>query len=84
MLKPPLSKKLRAGVVVLRPSQSIGRHTTGEHEELIVVLAGSARVRAGAKVVNLKSGTAVFIPGKTWHNVTNYGTSTLRYVYIVG
>lgn len=42
------TKALRAGVVVLRPGGVMARHSTGEREELLIVLSGRVRLEADA------------------------------------
>ncbi len=80
----PESAGMRSGYIVLKPGESVGKHSTGHHEELLVVLAGAGamRFRDGSKLP-LKASTAVYCPPETEHDVTNLGEGLLRYVYVV-
>jgi quercetin dioxygenase-like cupin family protein len=81
---PPETATMRSGSVVLLPGQSVGRHTTGECEEAIVVLAGSGELRtADGDALRLDRHSVAYCPPATEHNVVNTGTEPLRYVYIV-
>lgn len=81
---PPESVKMKAGYVVLAPGKSVGKHSTGHHEELLVVLEGEGEMlfRDGSKLP-VKANSAVYCPPDTEHDVTNAGHHTLRYVYVV-
>jgi len=81
---PPESVKLKSGLVVLAPNKSVGKHSTGQHEELLVVLEGQGEMsfKDGSKLA-VKANHAIYCPPETEHNVTNTGRSVLRYVYIV-
>jgi len=81
---PPESVNMKAGYVVLAPGKSVGKHTTGHHEEVLVVLEGGGEMlfRDGSKLP-VKANSAVYCPPETEHDVTNTGQHTLRYVYVV-
>ncbi len=81
---PPESITMRSGLVVLAPGKSVGKHSTGHNEELLVVLEGQGEMsfQDGSKL-DVKANYALYCPPETEHNVTNTGTSELRYVYIV-
>jgi mannose-6-phosphate isomerase-like protein (cupin superfamily) len=81
---PPESVTMKSGLVVLAPNKSVGKHSTGQHEELLVVLEGQGEVsfKDGSKL-EVKANHALYCPPETEHNVTNTGRSVLRYVYIV-
>ncbi len=81
---PPESVKMQAGYVVLAPGKSVGKHSTGHHEELLVVLEGEGEMlfRDGSKLP-VRANSAVYCPPDTEHDVTNAGRHTLRYVYVV-
>jgi mannose-6-phosphate isomerase-like protein (cupin superfamily) len=75
---------MRSGVVVLGPGESVGRHSTGTREELIVVLEGRGEVRIeGAAALAIEAGLAAYVPPATAHDVVNRGEVPLRYVYVV-
>jgi mannose-6-phosphate isomerase-like protein (cupin superfamily) len=81
---PPESVTMKSGLVVLSPSKSVGKHSTGQHEELLVVLEGHGEMtfKDGSKL-DVKANHALYCPPETEHNVTNTGRSVLRYVYVV-
>ena len=75
---------MKSGLVVLVPGKSAGKHSTGQHEELLVVLEGSGEMTFGdGSKLDLTANHALYCPPDTEHNVTNTGTATLRYVYVV-
>jgi quercetin dioxygenase-like cupin family protein len=79
-----VAKALRAGVVVLGPSGMMARHSTGEREELLIVLSGEVRLeteRAPARLL-LREGNGAFIPPGTWHRVVNRHRVSARYLYV--
>ncbi len=79
------SDQLRCGYVVLEPGRDIGKHTTENGEEVLVILEGTAEIivgsRTNGRVVHAPS--AVLIPAHTVHNVLNRSRGVLKYVYIV-
>ncbi len=81
---PPESVTMKSGLEVLAPNQSVGKHSTGQHEELLVVLEGRGEMsfKDGSKL-EVKANHAIYCPPETEHNVTNTGRSVLRYVYVV-
>lgn len=81
---PPETVTMRSGLIVLEPGTSVGKHTTGQHEELLVVLEGQGRMTfADRSTLPVEAGHAVYCPPSTVHNVTNTGSGLLRYVYVV-
>lgn len=81
---PPETAGMRSGVVVLGPGESVGRHSTGSREELIVILEGKGEVRLeGAGPLVVEAGMAAYLPPATAHDVVNRGEAPLRYVYVV-
>jgi quercetin dioxygenase-like cupin family protein len=81
---PPETVSMRSGAVVLLPGQSVGKHSTGEHEEAIVVLAGTGELRVtDGGPVELERHSVAYCPPATEHDVVNTGAEPLRYVYIV-
>jgi len=81
---PPESVTMKSGLVVLAPNKSVGKHSTGQHEELLVVLEGQGEMsfKDGSKL-EVKANHALYCPPQTEHNVTNTGRGMLRYVYVV-
>jgi mannose-6-phosphate isomerase-like protein (cupin superfamily) len=81
---PPESITMKSGLEVLAPNKSVGKHSTGQHEELLVVLEGQGEMsfKDGSKL-DVRANHAIYCPPETEHNVTNTGRSVLRYVYVV-
>jgi mannose-6-phosphate isomerase-like protein (cupin superfamily) len=81
---PPESVTMKSGLVVLAPNKSVGKHATGQHEELLVVLEGQGEMsfKDGSKL-DVKANHILYCPPETEHNVTNTGRTVLRYVYVV-
>jgi quercetin dioxygenase-like cupin family protein len=81
---PPETFSLRSGAVALQPGQTVGKHSTGNNEELIVVLEGEGTLLLNeGKELPLKTGLAAYCPPDTEHDVKNTGSAVLRYIYVV-
>jgi mannose-6-phosphate isomerase-like protein (cupin superfamily) len=81
---PPESVTMRSGYVVLLPSQSVGRHSTGACEEMIVVLQGEGEMLfEDGSAMELRQHVVVYCPPETEHDVSNTGETPLRYIYMV-
>jgi mannose-6-phosphate isomerase-like protein (cupin superfamily) len=81
---PPTTCGMRSGRVELKAGQEIGEHSTGDHEEVLVILEGEGEVRVeGHPPLAIRGGQAVYIPPRSKHNVCNAGSPLLRYIYIV-
>jgi mannose-6-phosphate isomerase-like protein (cupin superfamily) len=75
---------MRSGVVSLEPGHAVGRHSTRDREELIVVLEGSGELLVvGGDAVPLEAGAGAYVPPEQEHDVVNTGSGPLRYVYVV-
>jgi quercetin dioxygenase-like cupin family protein len=81
---PPDSVTLRSGLVVLGPAQSVGRHSTGGFEEMVIVLEGEGEMLLGdGSILSLARHTVAYCPPETEHDVRNCGEGTMRYIYMV-
>lgn len=81
---PPESVTMKSGLVILAPGKSVGKHSTGAHEELLVILAGHGEmIFKDGSTLDVQANHALYCPPETEHDVKNTGTETLRYVYIV-
>lgn len=81
---PPATAGMRGGFVRLKPWESVGWHTTGGHEEALVILSGSGEAQVeGRKPMSIAARMMVYIPPSTRHNVQNTGRELLEYVYVV-
>jgi mannose-6-phosphate isomerase-like protein (cupin superfamily) len=75
---------LRAGQVILQPGEDVGSHTTGHHEELVIVQEGEGHFDLrGRDRLKIRSGQCVYVPPNTEHDVINTSHNVLRYIYVV-
>ena len=86
-LVPRRAAGLRAGSVVLKPSEQMPWHSTRAREELLLVLQGRVIVEAGSsprmiRRVTLGAGRCLFLPRETPHRVVNRSRALARYLYI--
>jgi len=81
---PPESVTMRSGLVVLLPAEAVGRHSTGAHEEMVVVLDGEGEMLLGdGSALQLKPHVVAYCPPGTEHDVRNTSDKPLRYLYVV-
>lgn len=83
IVKPPQSRALKSGRVLLSPGESVGWHVTHDREELIVVLNGTATVIENNQETQLGAGDTYYIRNRTEHNVRNDSSNDLEYIYAV-
>ena len=80
----PQTSGMRGGSVKLKPGESVGWHSTAGNEEALVILHGTGVANIdGHADVPLNEKMLAYIPPATRHNVTNTGTQTLEYVWLV-
>lgn len=80
----PQTCGMRSGRVYLEAGRSCGQHSTKDHEELLVFLAGKGVVHiGGAADLEVGRGKVAYIPPRTLHDVENTGTEPLAYIYCV-
>jgi mannose-6-phosphate isomerase-like protein (cupin superfamily) len=80
----PQTLGMRAGRVHLPPGQACGQHSTKNHEELLVFLAGAGELQiGGGDRLAVGVGKVAYIPPETVHDVRNTGPEPLVYVYCV-
>jgi quercetin dioxygenase-like cupin family protein len=81
---PPESLLMRSGAVALQPGRTVGKHTTGVHEELLIVLEGEGSLLLGEDgPLEMKVGTVLYCPPDTDHDVQNTGPDILSYLYVI-
>ena len=81
---PPESVTMRSGYVVLLPEKSVGRHSTENYEEMVIVLEGEGELLLGdGSVLQLKPYIVAYCPPGTEHDVRSTGNKPLRYIYVV-
>jgi quercetin dioxygenase-like cupin family protein len=75
---------MRSGRVYLEAGKDCGEHSTKDHEELLVFLAGEGELQIGdSGRHSVGAGKVAYIPPQTVHNVSNSGTGPLVYIYCV-
>jgi len=75
---------MRSGRVELARGEEIGEHSTGDHEETLVVIEGTGEVHVeGYDPLAVRGGQSVYIPPQSKHNVRNTDAPLLRYIYVV-
>lgn len=81
----PQTSGMRSGRVYLQPGETCGRHTTNQHEEMLVFLAGKGVALIGEeeKPFEVGQGKVSYIPQHTIHNIKNTGNEPLVYIYCV-
>jgi quercetin dioxygenase-like cupin family protein len=80
----PQTVSMHSGLVVLSPTKSVGKHSTDNFEEVVIVLAGIGELRiTGGETFKLKENSVAYCPPRTEHDVVNTGSQSLRYLYIV-
>ena len=80
----PQTAGMRSGFVRLKPGETVGWHTTENHEESLVVLRGRGEARIqGQPARPFRAPALVYIPPATRHNIANTGNELLEYVYVV-
>jgi len=81
---PPQTAGMRSGFVRLKPGETVGWHTSGAHEETLVILHGHGAALIEGQVDRpLVAPAVAYIPPSTRHNVKNTGSEPLEYVYVV-
>ena len=76
------SRQIRSGLVVLEQGEEVGNHETGNGEELILLLEGTAELQSDGVEKTVHAPAAVLVPAHTPHNVRNALKVSLRYVYV--
>lgn len=81
---PPETVTMHSGLVSLAPGKSVGKHSTKDNEEMLVILEGKGEYRIeGGPTLTAQAGEALYCPPNREHDMVNVGTGVLRYVYIV-
>jgi len=74
---------MKSGHVILRPGESVGEHTTGEREEILVILAGKGQALIEKKdIFDIDKGIVLYVAPKTLHDIKNTGEEPLEYIFI--
>ena len=84
LIKESDNKSMQSGFITLQANQNVGKHSTENNEEMIIVLSGSGEIvmdKAGKK--KIEQGNVVYLPATTWHDVINTGNIPMKYIYVV-
>lgn len=66
---------------MLTPKKSVGRHSAGQNEEVLIVLEGKGEMLfSDGHSLPVQVSHAVYCPAHTVHDVKNTGQIELRYV----
>jgi mannose-6-phosphate isomerase-like protein (cupin superfamily) len=81
----PQTCGMRSGRVFLEGGKSCGRHSTKEHEEMLVFLSGKGELMIGEDEDSFQvgQGRVCYIPPNTDHDVKNTEDEPLIYIYCV-
>jgi len=81
----PQTCGMRSGRVYLKPGETCGRHSTKQHEEMLVFLSGKGTALIGEQEspFEVGQGKVSYIPPHTIHNIKNTGAKPLVYIYCV-
>lgn len=80
----PQTCGMRSGRVYLTAGQACGQHSTKNHEEMLIFLAGRGELLIGDdKSFDVGIGKVSYIPPNTIHDVKNKGSEPLIYIYCV-
>ena len=82
IVKPPESRRIKAGMVKLLPGEEVGAHVTEGREEIIVVTKGVGRLEIAGSGEKIEEGKAYFVGEGKLHNVRNDSSKRLEYFYI--
>ena len=84
LLKPPQSNNLTSGFVSLAPKEEVGRHSTENYEEMLIILSGIGELEIqGQDSITITAHQVAYVPPETGHNVINVGNEPLNYIFIV-
>jgi len=83
LIKPPQSKQIKTGLVVLAPGEDVGWHITKKREEIIIILKGRGIVECQGQRKNVVEGDFIYIEAEKEHNVFNKSNEELRYLYLI-
>jgi mannose-6-phosphate isomerase-like protein (cupin superfamily) len=76
-----ISQDLYFGIAELDPRETHQLHHHDEESELYYILKGTAKVQLNEECTEVGPGTAVYIPAKMKHAITNIGNETLVFVW---
>lgn len=83
-LSPIQATNFCLGVVVLDPEGGQVPWHNHDQEEVYLILEGSAEICVGPERGTLSAGQAVYIPPRTFHQLTNLSAAPCRMLYCFG
>jgi len=72
------------GLVTLEPNGGQVPWHNQEQEEVYFIVEGSGEMCLGSERREIRSGQAVYIPPRVFHQLTNTGSSPMRMIYCYG
>ena len=75
---------LQLTLMTIRPGEDIGLEVHPDDDQFLFIVEGQGIVQMGPSRRNLTfrqpafNNSAIFIPARTWHNVTNIGRTPMR------
>lgn len=84
ILNPSDTINMESGFVTLKPGESVGKHTTNNREEVVIVFSGIGKMELTKwPTIDLYPWYVIYCPPYTEHNVVNTGKEPLKYLYVV-
>lgn len=74
---------VKSGHIILKTGEKVGLHSTGEREEVIIVLKGKGEARINSdNILKIEANSVLYIPPRTDHDIKNTGAEILEYIYV--
>jgi mannose-6-phosphate isomerase-like protein (cupin superfamily) len=74
---------IKSGHVILKPGENIGGHTTGEREEMIIILKGNGELTVDEDtILKIDKDSILYIEPETRHDIKNTGSTILEYIFV--
>ena len=83
-LSPVQAKNFSMGNVTLEPNGGQVPWHNQEQEEVYFIVEGEGEMCLGEERRAVRTGQAVFIPSKVFHQLTNTGDKPMRMIYVYG
>jgi mannose-6-phosphate isomerase-like protein (cupin superfamily) len=78
------AKNFSMGNVTLEPKGGQVPWHNQEQEEVYFIVEGEGEMCLGEERISVRTGQAVFIPSKVFHQLTNTGDKPMRMIYVYG
>jgi len=83
-VSPVQAKNFSMGNVTLEPKGGQVPWHNQEQEEVYFIVEGEGEMCLGEERISVRTGQAVFIPSKVFHQLTNTGDKPMRMIYVYG